>query len=168
MIESKRLLVITEDLVGRSRRGPPPQTALRRAISTAYYALFHHLVSKAADALVGRSQRRTPRYALVYRAFEHTRMRQVCEMVDREQLGDKARIALGLNAPTQDMRDIATAFSTLQQRRHWADYDPKGKVSSSDARDLIEQAEVAMEALDRMDAEDRKNILVFLMTSARM
>ena len=71
-------------------------------------------------------------------------MRQVLELVDREQLGDKARAALGLAAPSQDMRDIATAFASLQQQRHWADYDPRGKVSRSDVRDLIEDLEQAL------------------------
>jgi uncharacterized protein (UPF0332 family) len=167
MIESKRLLVIAEDLVSRTRRGPPPQTSLRRAISTAYYALFHHIVANAADALVGRKYRRTPRYALIYRAFEHTKMRHTLELIDREHLGDKARTALGRGVPTQDMRDIATAFASLQKQRHWADYDPRGKVSRSDTRDLIEQAEIAMEALDRMPPEFRKDLLVFLMTGSR-
>jgi len=167
MIESKRLLVIADDLVGRTRKGPPPQTFLRRAISTAYYALFHHIVTAAADALVGRKHRRTPRYALIYRAFEHAKMRQVLELLDRPQLGDKARAALDMPAPSQDIRDVATAFSNLQKQRHWADYDPLGKVSASDARDLIEQAGLAMEALDRIPIEPRKNLLVFMMTNAR-
>lgn len=167
MIESQRLLVIADELVGRTRRGPPPQTLLRRAISTAYYALFHHIVAAAADALVGRRYRRSPRYVLVYRAFEHSKMRQVAELLDRQQLGDKARAALGMAMPTQEIRDIATAFSNLQKQRHWADYDPSGKISTSDARDLIEQAEIAIESLNRMPVDDRKNLLVFMMTSAR-
>jgi uncharacterized protein (UPF0332 family) len=140
---------------------------LRRSVSTAYYALFHHIVTAAADALVGRRHRRSPRYALVYRAFEHTRMRQVSEMLDVQQFREKARSALNMLEPSQDIRRVAAAFTTLQNRRHWADYDPRGNVSASDARDLIEQAEVAMEALDRMPIEDRKNLLVFMMTSAR-
>ena len=167
MIDSKRLLVIAEDLASRSTRGPPPQTFLRRAVSTAYYALFHHIVAAAADALVGRKHRRTPRYALVYRAFDHTRMRQVSEMLDTQQFGEKARSALNMAGPSQDIRRVATALVTLQKQRHWADYDPRGSISASNARDLIEQAEFAIEALDRIPLDERRNMLVFMMTSVR-
>ena len=167
MIEARRLLAIAEDLVGRAKSGPTSQTSLRRAISTAYYALFHHIVSSAADALVGRRYRRSPRYAMIYRAFEHRRMREVSGLLDRAILKEKANAALGMVAPSSDIRDVAATFSNLQEQRHWADYDPLGKVSRSEVRDLIEQAELAMRALDHIPSNDRKNLLVFLMTSAR-
>lgn len=167
MIEAKRLLVIADDLVSRAKVGAPNQTALRRAVSTAYYSLFHHIIRSAANTLIGAKHRKTPRYALVYRAFEHAKMRQVSELLDKPALGEKAKKALGMAAPLADIRDIATAFANLQQRRHWADYDPAGTISRSDARDLVEQAELAMNKLDRLPVEDRKNLLVFMMTSAR-
>lgn len=94
-------------------------------------------------------------------------MRQVAELLDRPVLGERARVALGFAAPTQDIRDISTAFVNLQNQRHWADYNPMGRVTKSDASDLVEQAELAIEALDRLADGDRKNLLVFLMTSAR-
>lgn len=167
MIESKRLLVIADDLASRSRHGPPPQTFLRRSVSTAYYALFHHIVAAAADALVGRKHRRTPRYALIYRAFEHARMRQVSEMLDVQRFSEKARAALQTDRPSPEIRRLATAFVTLQKQRHWADYDPQGNITTSDTRDLIEQAELAIEALELIPLDERRNLLVFMMTSAR-
>lgn len=167
MIESKRLLAIADELVGRTKIGAPNQTALRRGISTAYYALFHHIIGSTADTLVGKKHRRTPRYALIYRSFDHRRMREVCEMLDKQALGNKARAALGIQVPTQDMRDIATIFANLQQRRHWSDYNPVGKVSRSDAKDLIDQAELAMNKFTSLPLETRKNLMVFLMTSSR-
>ena len=164
MIDSKRLLVIAEDLASRSTRGPPPQTSLRRAVSTAYYALYHHIVAAAADALVGRRHRRTPRYALIYRTFDHSQMRRAAEMLDVQLLGEKARSVLNMPGPSQEIRRLATGFVTLQKQRHWADYDPRGKISASDARDLIEQAEFAIEALDNIPLDERRNVLVFMMT----
>lgn len=167
MIESKRLLVISDELISRSKPGAPSQTSLRRAVSTAYYALFHHIIRSAANTLVGAKHRKTPRYALIYRSFEHMKMRKVSELVDKPNLGEKAKKALGMNAPLPDIRDIATAFATLQQRRHWADYDPAGSISRSDAHDLVEQADLAMKKLDGLPVEDRKNLLIFMMTSSR-
>lgn len=167
MIDHKRLLVIADDLIGRTKAGAPNQTALRRAISTAYYALFHYLLSSAADSLVGKRNRNSSRYGLVYRAFDHGRMRQVCQSVDKPVLGDKEKLALGVVKPSQEIRNVASAFVLLQQRRHWADYSPVDKVGRSDAIDLVNQAEFAINQLDNCDKEQRSNFLVFLMTSSR-
>ncbi len=168
MIDSRRLLVVADDLVSRAKVGAPSQTALRRAISTAYYAIFNHIVRSAADTLVGAKHRKSPRYALIYRAFEHARMRQVSELLDKHTLGGKARNALGMSEPLPDVRDIATAFANLQEWRHWADYDPAGTISRSDAKEMVAQAELAIRKLDSLPIEERKNLLVFMMTSSRL
>jgi len=46
------------------RGGAPRQADLRRAISSAYYAVFHAIMAEAADDFVGSTHRHTPRYAL--------------------------------------------------------------------------------------------------------
>jgi hypothetical protein len=48
----------------------PRQASLRRAISAAYYALFHLLVDQAGRLMVSGSQRIDLRYRL-QRAFRH-------------------------------------------------------------------------------------------------
>src|SRR5262245_50068779 len=52
----------------------PKQASLRRAVSTAYYALFHLLVDEASRFLVGGAKRIQLRHQLA-RAFEHGQMR---------------------------------------------------------------------------------------------
>lgn len=167
MIDPIRLLVIADDLAGRTKVGAPNQTSLRRAVSTAYYALFHHLLRSGADALVGKKNRKAARYALVYRSFEHGRMKQICQAVDRPALAEREKIALGVPSICQELRDVANVFVQLQQQRHWADYSPAGKISRSDALDLVNQAEFAMKQLDTCPAEQRKDFLALLMTSSR-
>jgi hypothetical protein len=50
--------------------GPRRQVDIRRAISVAYYGLFHFTLTAADDEVVGSSQRATTRYALVYRSLD--------------------------------------------------------------------------------------------------
>lgn len=64
--------------------GAPRQADLRRAISSAYYAVFHALVTEATDNVVGKTQRHTPLYALVYRSIDHRALRRTCEEIAKE------------------------------------------------------------------------------------
>jgi hypothetical protein len=52
-------------------RGRPKQASLRRAISSAYYSLFHLILEDASRHLVGGSRLR----ATVARSFEHQAVR---------------------------------------------------------------------------------------------
>ncbi len=54
----------------------PTQANLRRAVSTAYYAVFHSLAQTAADMLIGR--KRTSDWHQVYRALEHGNAKNAC------------------------------------------------------------------------------------------
>lgn len=167
MPDAKALLAVANGLVKSKRKGAPNQAFLRRAVSTAYYALFHALVAKGADTLVGRTKRRTPRYSLIYRAFEHARMRQGCEAIDKSVLAQKIQTALGAATVCQELRDVAVVFVTLQKRRHWADYSAAGVITRADAQDLVDQAGIAIQQLAAADAEERANWLALLLTSAR-
>lgn len=167
MTDANGLLASARLLLGENNKGAPNQIRLRRAISTAYYALFHAITRAATDAAIGARHRQTPRYELFYRGFEHRRMRGSCEAVDKPKMAAKDCKALGLEAVTPELRDVANAFVNLQMKRHWADYAPSGKVTRSEARDLLDLAELGIKQLAAADAEQRKNFLVFLMISAR-
>ena len=56
------------------------QADLRRAVSTAYYALFHGLAETAADRLVGATPpaRRYLAWSRVYRDLNHTSAKKAC------------------------------------------------------------------------------------------
>ncbi len=54
----------------------PSQANLRRAVSTAYYAVFHCLADAAANLFVGRS--RGSAWPRVYRALEHGKAKSAC------------------------------------------------------------------------------------------
>ncbi|MCY4260578.1 MAG: hypothetical protein OXC91_09990 [Rhodobacteraceae bacterium] len=68
-------------------QGKPKQANLKRALSTAYYALFHALCLNCADSLVGsagadRSQRA---WQQAYRSVEHSHARKQCTRNDMSE-----------------------------------------------------------------------------------
>lgn len=73
---------------------PASDTALRRAVSTAYYALFHKLLRDAAQAFIGPGNETTAGYAILYRGFDHGHMRSVCEALQVPMLKARWRVAL--------------------------------------------------------------------------
>jgi len=101
-------------LVHREPR-KPRQASLRRAVSTAYYALFHLLVS----ACVANWKRPGLRAALG-RAFDHSSMKSASNRLqDRRQFpftGEDPGVVF-------DLKYVAKTFAQLQEQRHIADYD---------------------------------------------
>ena len=61
--------------LAESGQAPPTQARLRRAVSTAYYAMFHCLAASAADLFIGTV--RNPAWHRIYRALEHGRTERV-------------------------------------------------------------------------------------------
>lgn len=96
----------------------PRQASLRRAVSTAYYALFHRLVSEATRALVADPSLRG-RFA---RSFDHQDMKEASKAFANSQPNQPFPRADGLTIPAQLAR-VASTFVALQEARHEADYD---------------------------------------------
>jgi hypothetical protein len=62
---------------------------LRRAVSTAYYAVFHTILRAAALRFMGAGQENAAGYAILYRSFDHRHMKTVCEALDVSTLKDR-------------------------------------------------------------------------------
>ena len=62
--------------LAESGDAPPTQVRLCRAISTAYYAMFHCLAMSAADLFIGTVC--SPAWHRTYRALERGRARSAC------------------------------------------------------------------------------------------
>jgi hypothetical protein len=56
----------------------PKQANLRRAVSSAYYAVFHYLVHEACCVQIGTQHSQAPYRNALGRAFVHTVMKQAC------------------------------------------------------------------------------------------
>jgi uncharacterized protein (UPF0332 family) len=113
----------------------PKQVDLRRAVSAAYYALFHLLTTEAAQNWKHQSQRN--RFA---RMFDHGRMKTCSSKVSSRPLpSDPAEMPIAT-----DLKRVADSFVALQQARHTADYDNSKVWSRTQVYETIRQAKNAM------------------------
>jgi uncharacterized protein (UPF0332 family) len=152
---------VSDDLVATARRlakaspGKPRQADLKRAISTAYYALFHAIARDAADLLVGVGANRAEKACnQTYRSLEHGTARNAC----RQLRNTGFPLALC---------GCGDTFVQLQELRHAADYDPAYRTSRSDALAVVAAAEVAIAALKASGRRDRRAFAVQLLLKRR-
>ena len=131
------------------------QTHLRRAVSTAYYALFHCLARCCADTLVGKNARMTHAWKLTYRALDHGRARSACGRTGTMRMFP-ARI-----------RRFANLFADLQRERRHADYDPSTTFFKSDVLDRIEDARTTVRNFETTDIRDRRAFAVHVLFKER-
>jgi len=145
------------DLTAQARRlaGASPKRPrdvdLRRAVSAAYYGLFHALALAGADLLVGKvsAQRSDKAWRQVYRALQHGDIKSRCEGLP--------------NSFPSPLADVAQAVVQLQKLRHDADYDPVAVFRRSDVRSHIIQAETAVRKFTSASTSDRRAFVVWLL-----
>jgi uncharacterized protein (UPF0332 family) len=111
----------------------PKQASLRRAVSAAYYALFHLLTSDGAAALSPLKE--VGARAIIARSFQHK------EMVSKGKL-PKSYDDLQIT-PSETLRSVADAFRILQDSRHEADYNVVRSFTRAETLTLIARAEQA-------------------------
>lgn len=131
---------LAQDLLEQARhlatREPkrPKQASLRRAVSTAYYAVFHLLTSAAVANWKNARQR-----SALARAFDHSTMKEACKRTND-------RVFPHPNAAgVRHLKRVANIFIELQQSRHTADYDNSKRWGRSEA---LSQIDLAQEAFD--------------------
>lgn len=146
-------------------RKKPRQANLRRAVSTAYYGMFHYLVDEVCCAQKGtQNAQKEHRYALA-RAFVHTSMKDACVSFAGGTL--KGAIIKGLprdasgNYPIPiEIRNIAGTFVELQEKRHLADYDLSETFRKVEVMRLIEQVELHIDAFRLLPVSDTRKFFL--------
>lgn len=161
------LLRVARSLVEPSGAEDPTDAALRRTVSTAYYALFHTVLRAAAAHFMGAGREDTAGFALLYRGFDHRRMRVAAEEIAKETPKREYRESLRGRLLSQDMRDFATEFGTLQAFRHLADYDPSVVFNHLDASALVDAAGAAIAAFHRTTEGEQADVLALMLVGTR-
>jgi hypothetical protein len=139
--------------------GRPRQVDVRRAISGAYYAIFHATITGAVDQFVGVTNRDRSRYGLVYRSVSHAWLRDLCREVQKPTLSNKFRPYAPVTGFGSNIAAVAAAVVELQEKRHSADYDVMIRMNRSDAAFAIATAQAA---LKRFGKASRPRRLAFL------
>ena len=115
------------------------QSDLRRAVSTAYYALFHLLVEDCGRRWQGGS---ASSETGLQRALNHGPMNQCSQQFKGPQWRDWHG-SLQLVPP--EIRRVAQAFIDLQEERQLADYDNQLEWTISDVQSVLETATSAVQ-----------------------
>jgi hypothetical protein len=167
ILNPNHLLEQADKLIAGQGAGAPRQADLRRAISAAYYAVFHVTLGGLADLFVGFTNRPSSRYALVYRSVDHVRLRMLCDVVRRSNLPDKYKPYVPTSGIGPNLRTFASAVIHLQQKRHLADYDTLFRANSSDANVIVNDARAALIEFKDADAVCREAFLTLLLIEPR-
>ena len=167
VIDCGEMIEVARHLTATGAAMPLGNSYLRRAVSTAYYALFHTMLGAAADRFVGTAAKASAGYALLYRGYDHGQMRRLFEDLSKSTLKATLRSALNRNALSPELRQVSTEFVALQDLRHLADYDPVTGFNASDVSDIIDATEEAIGVFAQADAEEKSDLLALLLVGAR-
>jgi uncharacterized protein (UPF0332 family) len=157
----EQALRLTEAPAGR-----PRQADLKRAISAAYYGLFHIAITAGTEVLIG-ANHQDPLYGLIYRSVDHRRLRELCEEVIKPKPSTKYAPYLPSSGIGPDLIAFATAVKQLQEERHTADYDPSASISRSNALASIATAQSAVRRFKAADANAQAAFLCLLFFQPR-
>jgi uncharacterized protein (UPF0332 family) len=146
----------------------PKQANLRRAVSATYYAVFHLLVEEACVMVFGsQSAHRPYRHALA-RAFGHASMKTACSSFGGGNLKSSVakglpKTVMGVYVIPREIREIAAAFTELQEKRHLADYDRSERFKRLEVLTLIDETKIVVARfLALPDSNDRRFFLACL------
>ena len=145
-------MAFAEDLLeqaqhlARREKTRPKRASLRRAVSTAYYALFHLLITEATFNWKRAEQRHS-----LARAFEHGKMKSASD----KQVSDLNAYFNTSPKPGHDytialhLRAVAETFVQLQQNRQIADY---GNSAAWTRTEVLGQIDLAVGAFHSLKA----------------
>ncbi|MTW14808.1 hypothetical protein GJ689_01070 [Rhodoplanes serenus] len=150
-----RLLAVAGDLCRRTGKRPR-EAFMRRAVSTAYYAVFHALCRLCADTVIGAIHHKSQAWERVYRGVSHTGAKAV--LTSSKELA----------AFPSEFASFGAAFVLLQKERELADYGPApfGKYFA-DTESLVGQAANAIVILNNLDDSHRRALAAALLVKAR-
>ena len=146
-IDWQHLINAGHDLLNPHWTGTQPTDEhIRRAISNAYYALFHALAASNAETLVGTPYGTvtTAAWSRVYRGLDHGLARRELQRHRHE-----------FSAECQKFVDT---FGDLQNLRHSADYDHNAVFTAQEGSVALAEAEAAINDYIQADRNERTYI----------
>lgn len=142
--------------VGQNSPGQPTDAELRRAVSTAYYAMFHVLASCCANLLVDADLARKDHtlhvlWIQTYRKLDHSVAKSRCE---KKFMGAFPTV----------VQNFGQQFVGMQYQRHEADYNPDASFAPNQVLKLIDETEVRITAfLQNISEDDRRTFASYIM-----
>lgn len=139
--------------------GRPKQASLRRAVSAAYYAVFHEVANQAALNIMTVQRAASPFGQRVRRTIVHSNLKAVAGWYI-QSMPDVIRSVRGRGPIPPDLVTICDAIVELQEARHRADYDLTKPFSRLDAGHLVGVARRAVGSLRALPQSDDRMIFL--------
>lgn len=134
--------------------GQPSQEALRRAISTAYYAMFHALAASNTDLIVGpRTPANESRWIATYRSLRHFRA--------QNPLHGWPHL---FSSPVQN---FAFVIGGIKEERENADYNPDATFVQNQVIAWIDRAERAISDFNAASPQERAMVAIATLAGQR-
>lgn len=139
-------LAVASALLQAADNQTDPATAVafyRRAISTAYYALFHRITEDVSGLVVGHleAHRQTVfRRSIAHRAFKGLRK----DLADQHQQAEQAWLRERQSILVQ-LKALCADLLQLQESRESADYAPHLDAPSTTAEEALRSSAVALQ-----------------------
>ena len=133
----------------------PTPAAIRRAISTAYYASFHALTASNADVLIGpvQNQLTADAWIRIYRGLNHNHV--------------KTQLRQNRSNFSADSKIFADLFWDLQNERHNADYNPRATFTAQTATTWLNKTEAAITDFLQTSRSERVSIAILTLIRSR-
>ena len=143
-LQPTTLIDSADNSVNNALPGRPTRETIHRAVSTAYYAVFHAISASNADVQHG-----VPTNTASARAWTNTYRRMRHNFAARSLNSHLFHLTPGA-------RFLANSFTNLKAARETADYDPNRALTTAEANYWIRVARTALSALQAMTAADRQ------------
>ena len=160
-MEPDALIAVARTLAAGGNAGNPSvttDTELRRAVSCAYYAIFHTLCRAYADAMAGPhvgNQLGRDAWNMAYRSIDHGPARSKCS-----DGGNMSRF-------TPDVQNFANKLVDLQRYRHEADYNPGMTFTQSQVNQIIDDAANALAGFNNAPPDEIRLFITYLTSRSR-
>jgi hypothetical protein len=166
-LDPEHLFQQARRLIGPAPSPDPWQANLRRAISAAYYSVFHTVLTAAADMVVGQTAGTGGLYELVYRSVAHTWLRDLCQDMRKRPMPQRYKRYEPQGGFGQDMTAFAEIVMQLQEARNEADYSPSLHISRLETIILLSHTRAAFNHFNTAPASDRRAFLTLLLFQPR-
>ena len=146
-------------LIPQPAAAQPTQAAIRRAISNAYYAVFHALATSNSDVLIGpiHGQLTADAWNRIYRGLNHGHAKS---QLEPEVKRNQPRLSA-------DALNFADLFCKLQGERHNADYNPREAFTAQAATSWLDSAEAAITRFLQTSRSERAAVAILTLIRTR-
>lgn len=147
LLTAKKLACANDDV-------EPSSADLRKAVSSAYYSVFHFISLQCAVSFIGEDNSDMERaWEHAYRTLAHRNVCHRCRDAKSESMGFPDQI-----------RAFAAGFIDLYDKRCFADYCPtfEGDYDKIDTNAIIQDASYMMEQFSSASERDKRAFCAYL------